>query len=202
MGNRALYSFEIKPQALASLRYLENHVLTMPNRIENIRVRAANQAVRKLQSYLRSNYGSAGRGMVVEPSFGVGTVKIVIKAQRAKASGGKANGAEASNFAANILLYGRKSYTARRGPGDKAYKLRDASTPPYPRSLRRFKVKAMSPNHSARMDIRKEASSLLMDAIYTSAMREGFGSKGGNPMGMTDTPHVTRSVAPRPRVGF
>lgn len=202
MAKGGLYSFEIKPEAIARLRYLENHVLTMPNRIENIRVRAANQAVRKLKTYLRNSYGSAGRGMTVAPAYGVGTVKIVIKAKRAKASGGKAKGAEASNFAANILLYGRKSYTSRRGAGDKAYKLRQASTPPYPTHLRRFRVRSMSPNHSARTEIRKKASSLLMDAVYMSAMREGFGARGGNPMGMSDSPHTTRSVAPSPRVGF
>jgi hypothetical protein len=202
MAKRSLYSFEIKPETLASLRFLENHVLTMPNRIENIRISAANHAVRSLKGYLRSNYGSAGRGMDVTSRNRGGYIKLVIKAQAAKASSGKVKGQDASNFAANILLYGRKSYTSRRGPGGKSYKLRQASTPPYPAYLSSFKVKSMSPNHSARTEIRKKASSILIKSIEMFANRQGFGVRGGNPTGMGDTPHMSRSKTPSSGVNY
>jgi hypothetical protein len=193
---KAIFTLEISPATLAGLRYLENHVLTMPNRVENIKIRSANSSIKKMKMYLVNKYGAAGRGMSVTSSLSHRGIRLKIAAERANFSNVGASGADKRKMAANMLLYGRKAYTARRSAGDKAYKLREASTPPYPTHLRGFRVKKISPNHSARMDIRTKAQALIMESIEIQARREGFGSRGGNPNRMADTSHVTRSVTP------
>lgn len=194
--SRPLYTLPISPTSLASIRHLQNHVLTMPNRIENIRIRAANSAVKKLKTYLENTYKNAGRGMTVKSDRKSQSIRIRISAEPASFSNGGVAGADKRKFAANMLMYGRKSYSSRRGGGDKPYKLRAASSPPYPTHLASFKVRRMPPNEAARRDIRNKAQALLMESIIIAASREGFGPRGGNPAGMSDTAHTTRSVSP------
>jgi hypothetical protein len=194
----SIYSFEFSPETMNSLRYLENYILTMPNRIENIKVRAVNTTVKKMKTYLHNNYRSAGRGMIVSAVRKSGSLRIKISAQDPGAAGGGNTGGRVSRaYAANILLRGRKSYTGTgSGATSRRYKLRKGSSPPYPTHISSFKVKKIPANHAARTDIRMKASALLQQSIYDQARREGFGPRGGNPGGMSDTPHTTKSVTP------
>jgi hypothetical protein len=200
---RPLVSISYNPASMNSLRYLENHVLTLPNKIHNIRISASHLAARKLKTYLRNTYGSAGRGMNVKINQNSGYVKLQISATRFKAPhNGKIKGTEKDNAAANILLYGRRAYVGKRSADQGPYRLRDDGALNYPKFLWRIKVKKMNRNYTARRDIERTASELLRDAIYSRALASGFGVRGGNPGRMKDTPYVNDKTAPNERVGW
>lgn len=203
MASRELFSLKFNPAALSGIRYLENHVATMPNRIENIRITAVNSAARKLRTYLRNTYGTRGRGLVVTVVHTGRNVRIKVSAARGKKpSAGSTKGKDKENFAASVFLYGRKAFTAKRSPGQKAFKLREGSVGKYPRYLRSIKVKSMKRNDLARLHISMKMSSLLSSEIRDATVRQGFGVRGGNPNKLKDTPNITKSVAPNERVGF
>jgi hypothetical protein len=200
---RPLASISYNPTSLNSLRYLENHVLTLPNKIHNLKVSASHLAARKLKTYLRNTYGSAGRGMTVRISENAGYLRLNISATRFKAPpSGKIKGTEKDNAAANILLFGRRAFVGKRNQDQGPYRLRDDGDNKYPQFLWRIRVKKMNRNYAARRDIERTASTFLRDAIYSRALASGFGVRGGNPSGMKDTPYVSDRSAPSERVGW
>lgn len=196
---RPLVSFEFNPASLARIRYLANYVDTMPNRIHNIKLNAVNRAARRMKTYLRDKYGTAGKGMFVSTRMRSSGIALVISTERApKPTGSEMSKYDKQLWAANQLFYGRKGYTIRsRG---KMMKLRDASVGKYPRYLSVARIPAMSPNQSAKSDIRRQASRFVSDAIVIETRRQGFGARGGNPGNIGDTVRVTDSKNPSGRV--
>lgn len=196
---RPLVSFEFDPASLNRVRYLANYVDTMPNRIHNIRVNAIHGAARKMKTYLADRYGKAGKGLSVSTRMRTGGISLVISTERApRPSGSKMSPKDRQLWAANQLFYGRKGYTIRsRG---KMMKLREASVGKYPRYLSIARIPSMSPNESAKMDIRRKASKFVSDAIAIEVRRQGFGARGGNPGNIGDTARITQSVNPGRRV--
>lgn len=198
---RPIVSFEFNPGAMGSIRYLQNYVLTMPNRINNIRVVAVNSAARRMKTYLRDNYGRAGRGMFVNPRIRKGSASLLITTEKASYPvGSKATARDKELWAANIMFYGRKAFSARRSPEQKSFRLREGSRGKYPEYLRSIKVPAMSPNYSAKSDIKQKASAILAEQIKKEVANQGFGVRGGNPSRMKDTAHISKSTAPNPSV--
>lgn len=202
-----VFSISFSPESMGKLRYLQNHVLTLPNKIHNIKVSSSHLAARKLKTYLRNTYKTAGRGMTVKIVAGRGIQKgrLLLSVSAARAlipKNTEVKGTQRENLSANILLFGRKAYTSRASREAGPYKLREASVGKYPEYIYSFRVKRKSRSYAARADIKKEASKLLREAIYARAIAEGFGVRGGNPSRMQDTPYVNQKDAPNERVGW
>src|SRR6056300_439091 len=171
----------INPTSIETMRFLQNNIDQYPNRVQAAKGRAVVSAKLKIEQYMKSQYGKVGNAMVVEERVGPKTATVNIRPKRA----GRANSRTGYSAAwgANVKFYGRKAFTSKQS---QTYKLRKGSSPPYPRYIKKFKVKATPKDMSFRSNIRRESRRILEREMMKSLRSYGFGPRGGAPRGMAD----------------
>jgi hypothetical protein len=155
---------------------------TFPNRIASAQhsalMRTSNNLAQNLYrkypaskylSYEISTSGSLGYKMTISPERGAIT-----------SSGGD------SYIAASVFLKGRKAYKVKSRSKNGPMVLRDASVPPYPRTLWTADIPAMRGKSD---EIKSEARKAIIKNLEYALMRFGFGPRGGA-TGLVDLPRM------------
>lgn len=185
MPTQSAGSISFSKESIIKLNNLANSIDKYPNRIERAMVTAAHAAERDVRREIAKKFGrELADDEVIEITIKNTKTRLTMKTRVLYATG---HNRDSSTFGpktkarmkANILLTGRRRYTARRSPGRAPYDLTRRHTG-LNKAAYGFTVKRQNSNYEFNRILRRSATKYFRENFSKSLRREGFGVRGGS----------------------
>lgn len=184
MPTQSAGSIEFSKDSIAKLNNIANKLDQYPNRIERAMVTAAHAAERDVRKEIGKKFGrEISDDEVIDITIKSTKAKLTMTTRVLYATGhahdsSKFGPKTKARMKANILLTGRRRYTARKSPGQKPYKLTERHKG-LNKAAYGFTVRRQPRNHEFNRILRRGAIKYFRENFNKALAKEGFGSRGG-----------------------